>query len=60
MSTLDDTEIIPTDESGDTPAPSRRAPQPRPERGRPDGGTQAGSLARFLTALLHALAAWPT
>jgi hypothetical protein len=60
MSTLDDTEIIPPDESGDTPAPRRRAPQPWPETGRPSGGTQAGALARFLTALLHALAAWPT
>jgi hypothetical protein len=60
MPTLDDTEIIPADESGDTPAPSRRAPQLWPEKGRPSSGTPAGCLARFLTALLRALAAWPT
>ncbi|HBI46702.1 MAG TPA: hypothetical protein DDY78_28190 [Planctomycetales bacterium] len=67
MSTTDDTEIFPTDERGDTPAPNGRAPRgaltasalPR-ERGCTAAGTPAGLPPRILTALLYALSVWST
>lgn len=67
MSTTDDTEIFPTDESGDSPSPNGRAAHgaltasvPRREEGRPAVRTPAGVPPQFLTALLRALASWPT
>ncbi|HVS38489.1 MAG TPA: hypothetical protein VMS17_23225 [Gemmataceae bacterium] len=61
MSILDDTEIIPTNEGGDAPAPSRFSRAvPDSRRDHPAAAAPAGLLAGFLAALQRALAVWST
>jgi len=67
MSTMDDTEIFPADESGDAPSPNGRAAHGPPtasvlrrEKDHPAAATSPSVPPRFLTALLRALSVWPT
>ncbi len=58
MFTTDDTEIIPADESGDTPSPNGRALTA--EKDCSATGTPPTVPSRFLIALLRALSIWST